>query len=134
MADITIKLGEKKFNISSLTIRQSRDLRIGDATIVQPNDGAGIWTNVYDLCIKTIAVAIRESHPEVTEEDLWKIHTTENELAEARRAILVHAGFRAQEPSIAELRANVAKMKIELKELEETLEQRESKAKVTGEE
>jgi N-methylhydantoinase B/oxoprolinase/acetone carboxylase alpha subunit len=132
MADITITLGDKEFKISPLTIRQSLDLRIGDATVPK-DDGTGGWTNTYDACIKTIAVAIREAHPEVTEDELWKIKTTENEIAAARKAILVHAGFRAPEPTIAELRAKVAAMKIELADLEKTLAERESKAKVTGE-
>ena len=133
MADLVIKLGEKEFKVDGLTIRQSRDLRIGDATILGKDDGLGGWSNVYDISIKTIAVAIRESHPDVTEEDLWKLHTTEEEIATARKAILVHAGFRQPEPTIAELRANVAAMKIDLAELEKTLAQRELKAKETGE-
>jgi hypothetical protein len=132
MAEIKIKLADKEFTIGSLTIRQSRDLRIGDATLPK-DDGAGGWITVYDISIKTIFIAIREAHPTVTEEDLWKIQCTEEEMAAARKAILVHAGFRAPEPSIAELRATVASMKIELADLEKTLAEREAKAKVTGE-
>lgn len=133
MADIKIKLAGQEFTISPLTIRQCRDLRIGDTTTVQPAQGVGIWTNIYELSIKTIAIAISKNHPEVTEEKLWELETTENEIVEARRQILIHAGFRAPEPTIAELRAMVASMKNELADLEKTLAQREEKAKTTGE-
>lgn len=132
MADITIKLGKEEFKIGGLTIRQSRDLRIGDAQI-PADDGAGGWSNVYDISIKTIAIAISETHPEVTEDMLWKIQSSEEEMATARKAILVHAGFRKPESSIAELRAEVASTKIQLDTLEKTLAEREEKAKVTGE-
>lgn len=98
MSDITIKLGEKEFSIGPFTLRQSRDLRVSDASM-PPDDGAGGWNNVYDICIKTIAIAIREAYPTVTEDDLWKLSTSEEEIAEARRQILVHAGFRAPGPN-----------------------------------
>jgi hypothetical protein len=129
----TIKLGGQEFTISPLTVGQSRDLRIGDATI-PPDDGAGGWNNIYEVCIRTIAIAIRESHPEVTEEALWKLPASENEIAEARKAILVFAGFRSPEPSIAELRSIVGAKKAELEALQQTLAAREERAKVTGEE
>jgi hypothetical protein len=132
MADIKIPFGGREFNIGVLTIRQSMDLRIGDASLPK-DDGADGWRNSYDISIKTIAIAIRDTHPEVTEEDLWKMTATENEMGEARKAILVHAGFRAPEQSIAEMRATVALKKIELEDLEKNLAQRESKAKETGE-
>ena len=132
MADLTIKLADKEFKIGGLTIRQARDLRVGDASLPK-DDGAGGWSNVYELAVKTILVAIREKHPQVTEEDLWNLPANENEMYEARKAILIHAGFRSPDPTIAELRAKVAAMKIDLAELEKSLAQRESKAKETGE-
>jgi hypothetical protein len=130
MADITITLAGQEYKIGGLTIRQARDLRVGDETIAK--DAAPGW--VYELCIKTIAVAIRETHPEIKEEDLWNMQTTEDEIADARNAILIHAGFRKGEKTIAQLRATLAAKKIELDELEKTLAQREAKAKETGEE
>lgn len=132
MADVTIKLGEKEFTIASLTIRQSRDLRIGDNT-PQKDDGSAGWMNLYELCVKTIFIAVSAANPELKEEDLWNLSATEDEMAKARKAILIHAGFRSPEPTIAELRASVAAMKIELEGLEKTLAEREEKAKITGE-
>lgn len=131
MADITITLAGKEYKIGGLTIRQARDLRIGDATILKDTSSAG-WT--HEICINTIAIAIRENHPDVKEDDLWNLQTTEDEITDARKAILIHAGFRKPEPTIAELRSTVAAKKIELEELEKTLAQREAKAKETGEE
>jgi hypothetical protein len=133
MADITIKLAGKEFKIGGLTIRQARDLRIGDATIVPKGIDGAFWTDLYDLCVKTVAIAIRETHPDVTEDELWKMKATEEEFAAARREILIHAGFRAAEPTIAELRSQVTTLKMELEQLEKTLTQREAKAKETGE-
>ncbi|HEX3948213.1 MAG TPA: hypothetical protein VHW95_00015 [Steroidobacteraceae bacterium] len=117
MSDINVKLGEKEFKIGPLTIRQQRDLRVSDATVPK-DDGAGGWTNIYDLCIKTIAIAIREDHPGMSEEDLWKLQTSEEQIAEARSQILVHAGFRTPDhPTIAEPRATVAAEQLPNREL-----------------
>jgi hypothetical protein len=132
MADVTIKLGAKEFKINSLTIRQSRDLRVGDNTPAK-DDGVGGWMSLYELCMKTIFIAVSADNPELKEEDLWSLPATEDEMAEARKAILIHAGFRSPDPTIAELRATVAAKKIELEALEKTLAEREEKAKITGE-
>ena len=127
MGDVVkIKLGEREFEIGGLTIRQCRDLRIGDATALAKDDGVGGWTNVYDVCIKTIAIAIHDSHPDVTEEDLWKLRATEDEIGVARKAILIKAGFRPPEPTIAEMRSTLAAKKNELAQLEKSLAERES--------
>lgn len=127
-----ISLAGKEFEISHLTVRQSRDLRIGDIQ-ASPDDGAGGWKTLYDSCIAKIATAVREANPEVTEEALWQMPLDENEMLEATRAIMVFAGFKTAEPSIAELRATVVAKKAELATLEQTLAAREEKAKVTGE-
>jgi hypothetical protein len=132
MADITIKLADREFKISGLTIRQSCDLRIGEAKLPD-DDGAKGWANLYDLSIRTIAIAINEHHPDITEDELWKMRFSEKELTEARKAIAIHSGFRSPDPTIAELRATIAAKKIELTEMEKTLKDREDKAKVTGE-
>ena len=126
-----ISFAGREFEISHLTIRQSRDLRIGD--VQAPDDGAGGWKTLYDSCIAKIATAIREAHPEVTEAALWQMPIEENEMLEAVRSILVFAGFKTAEPSIAELRATVIAKKAELETLQQTLAAREEKAKVTGE-
>jgi hypothetical protein len=134
MPDITIKLGPEEFKISGLlTVRQSRDLRIGDYVAANADDGVGGWNNVYDTCIKTIAVAIREAYPDVKEEDLWNMRVSEDELGEARRAILQHAGFQKPEPTIAQLRSDVITKEKELEEIKKSLAARELKAKETGE-
>jgi hypothetical protein len=142
MSDTTIKLGEKEFKISPLTIRQSRDMRIGSAELKRLPGGEG-WASSYDVNIELIAIAIREDHPEVTKQQLWELRFTEKELGAAGDAILIHAGFASSDPTIAELRAKVTslkkdvdfleKSKTELADLERTLAVREEKAKVTGE-
>ena len=134
MTDISISLAGRTFPIGDLTLRQARDLRLGDAGTPLVQGSPDFWKNLYDLCIKTIAVAIRENSPEVTEDELWKLPATEEEMARARRMILEHAGFRSPEPTIAQLRSDIAAKKNELADLEATLLQREGKAKITGEE
>jgi hypothetical protein len=129
---VSITLGGKEFQISRLTIRQSRDLRIGDAETL-PDDGVGGWTVLYDSCMRKISVATRASQPPVTEEELWQLQATEAEMLEACRKILVFAGFKEADQTIAELRAMVAAKKKELSALEQRLADREEKAKQTGE-
>lgn len=113
---VKVRLGDREFEIDGLTIRQCRDLRIGDATLMQRDDGAGGWSNVYDLAIKTISCATG-----VPEEELWKLSATEDQIAAARKAILKKAGFVTQEPTIAELRASVVAKKNEIAELEKII-------------
>jgi hypothetical protein len=132
--DTTFTLAGITFTIGALTLRQSCDLRIGDDVLPPQIESAKFWAALYSLCIKTIAIAVRESSPETTEEVLWKLTASEEEMAAARKKILIHAGFMKADPTVAELRAQVAASKIELEQLQKTLEDREAKAKITGEE
>lgn len=130
---VTITLGGREFTISQLTIRQSRDLRIGDAQAVMTDGAAESWISLYGSCISKIAVATRSSQPSITEEELWNLQSSEAEMLDATRKIMVFAGFKEAEPTIAELRATVIAKKKELELLEQRLTDREIKAKQTGE-
>src|SRR5579862_8676887 len=125
MPNLTITIAGQPFEVSQLTIRQLRDLRVGDTALGSVEDPKVFWGDLYDLCVRTIAIAVRETHPAVTEESLWKLPVTEDELAKARREILVFAGLRPPEPTIAELRASVVSKERELEALRKTLAERE---------
>lgn len=133
MPKLTISMGGKTLEISQLTIRQMRDLRVGDVVLPTEGEPKVFWDELYDLCVRTIAVAVREAHSDLTEEALWKLPATEDELGRARREILLFAGLRAPDPTIAELRATIISKEKELEALRKTLAEREEKAKLTGE-
>lgn len=133
MATLTITLGSKSLEVSQLTIRQLRDLRVGDIAALPTEVPSVFWDELYDICVKTVAVAVRETAPDLTEEEIWKLPGIESELMKARTDILVFAGMRLPEPTIAELRATIIAKEREVVDLKKTLGEREAKAKVTGE-
>jgi len=130
---LSINVGGRTFEIRRLTIRQLRDLRAGEIVASPEEDIKSFWGKIYDVCIKTILIGARASDPTLTEESLWELPATEDELTKARSEILLFAGLRKPEPTIAQLRATVVEKRKELEQLERTLAEREAKAKLSGE-
>lgn len=93
MDSITITLGDKTYPVPQLTLGQLRDLAIG-VTLPDVTDPQEAVRRSFDRAVNVISTALREDHPDMTPEAIYKTRGITNaQMREANDAILRHSGL-----------------------------------------
>jgi hypothetical protein len=93
MDSITITLGDKAYAVPQLNLGQLRDLAIG-VTLPDVTDPQEAVRRSFDRAVNVISTGLREEHPEMTPEAIYKIRgLTSAQMREANDAILKHSGL-----------------------------------------
>lgn len=93
MDSITITLGDKTYDIPQLNLGQLRDLAIG-VTLPDVPDPQEAVRRSFDRAVAVISTALREEHPEMTPEQIYKTRGITNlQMRQANDAILTHSGL-----------------------------------------
>lgn len=93
MDSITIHIGDQSYAVPQLNLGQLRDLAIG-VTLPDVADPQEAVRRAYDRAVSVISTALREEHPELTPDALYKIKGFSSaQMRAANDAILRHSGL-----------------------------------------
>lgn len=98
----TIRFGGQDYTIRALTFGQMRDVGIGSAKATRKTDNpADREADFFNSALEVIRAALSRDNPEMTLDKIIATETTFQEIVDAHRAILGHAGLIANKPADA---------------------------------